>query len=197
MLNSKQNRNVAAHKKGITLVEVLVVIAMFSTISVVVVQMMGTGRSIIGTHQELMTANSSALVVDGAIKQNLKFATQAKLIPAPTQSLSSSQIAKDIEGMQLDKAVQIHYIYNGERGMCYEVYDNEKNKIKEQLILDDPKIKVTFQKVAGFNNLVDLSIGGGNEQTVKSQVELTNFPQNQTILGVDTADAMVFFTWAE
>ncbi|MGL4344416.1 MAG: prepilin-type N-terminal cleavage/methylation domain-containing protein [Cellulosilyticaceae bacterium] len=180
--------------KGLSLVEVLVVVALIGMMSLLILQMMGAGGGVVATHQKQMDRSSNALVLEQVIKERLGFAGEAKIIGKREYPLEQQVFFEDLQDLRVGEEALVHYYIAKENELIYAMYETNGQLVECHTLAMPYPIRVQFKQVKGYPYLIEVDVFLEEEEVFTTQVELMNFLANQTIKGNTEGQSILWIT---
>lgn len=162
-------KSMIKNKKGLTLIEVIIVMALISIISIPLLQMLSTGQSVFKQNKEALDRKTIALAIEEYIKEEIQFARSLEVTDEEDFSETYLREMKEDLNKKGEK-------YEDYRQFC--LYVNEEN----ELILQEQGglARTIFNKHYLNKKTLALEVTG-NGQVVVLKVIVDGYSVNTTI----------------
>lgn len=163
---NKPLKNLLLQKKGLTLIEVLIVMSLIGIVSLPLIQILLSGQKQFVNHQNTLSEKSRCMVVQEKIKDEVLLAKSVRLLEANTTvTLEEGEVAlyinKGSDGYQLVKKTS-----QGEQVLLNQDY----LKMKE--------LTLNFKFIDESQNALEVIIKGADYQ-IDTAIQLLNLKQDE------------------
>lgn len=171
---NKPIKNLLLQKKGLTLIEVLMVMSLIGIVSLPLIQVLLSGQKQFVMHQNSLSEKSRCMVLQEKIKNEVLLAKSVRLLESNEDNMP----------ITLEEGEMALYLEEGSYGYQLVKETSESEPVQELLSQDYLRMNeltLNFKLIRGFeNDALEVSIKGADYQ-IDTAIQLINLKKGENL----------------